>query len=58
LLIFCGIDVLPFDLHLFEGEAEEVDKAEHGYSRDRRSDCKQLILALVVSYEVFEGKPG
>jgi transposase len=46
----------------FEGEVEEVDKARRGYSRDHRPDCKQLILALVVSpegfplsYEVFAG---
>jgi transposase len=60
LLISCGIDVLLYDLTstYFEGEAEEVDKAEHGYSRNHRPDCKQLILALVVPYEVFEGKPG
>ena len=46
----------------FEGEAEEVDKAQRGYSRDHRPDCKQIIIALVVtpegfplSYEVFAG---
>jgi transposase len=46
----------------FEGEVEEVDKAQRGYSRDHRPDCKQLIIALVVSpegfplsYEVFAG---
>jgi transposase len=57
-------DVLLYDLTstYFEGEAEEVDKAQRGYSRDHRPDCKQIIIALVVtpegfplSYEVFAG---
>ena len=57
-------DVLLYDLTstYFEGEAEEVDKARRGYSRDQRPDCKQIIIALVVtpegfplSYEVFAG---
>jgi transposase len=46
----------------FEGEVQEVDKARYGHSRDQRPECKQLVLALVVtpegfplSYEVFEG---
>jgi transposase len=57
-------DVLLYDLTstYFEGEAEEVDKAQRGYSRDHRPECKQIIIALVVtpegfplSYEVFAG---
>lgn len=57
-------DVLLYDLTstYFEGVAEEVDKARRGYSRDQRPDCKQIIIALVVtpegfplSYEVFAG---
>ncbi|MFZ0709386.1 MAG: IS1634 family transposase, partial [Terrimicrobiaceae bacterium] len=57
-------DVPLYDLTstYFEGEAEEVDKAQRGYSRDHRPDCKQIIIALVVSpegfplsYEVFAG---
>jgi transposase len=57
-------DVLLYDLTstYFEGEAEEVDKAARGYSRDHRPDCKQIVLALIVtpegfplSYEVFAG---
>ena len=47
----------------FEGEAKEVEKAQRGYSRDHRPDCKQVVIALVVtpegfplSYEVFDGK--
>src|SRR5689334_10901517 len=57
-------DLLLYDLTstYFEGQAAEVPKAAFGYSRDHRPDCRQLILALVVtaegfplSYEVFEG---
>ncbi len=33
----------------FEGLAEEIDLAQRGYSRDHRGDCKQVILALVLS---------
>ena len=57
-------DVLLYDLTstYFEGDAEGVDKAARGYSRDHRPDCAQLVIALVVTpegfpltYEVFEG---
>lgn len=58
-----------FDLYLydvtstyFEGQARRNPKAQRGYSRDRRPDCKQVLIALVVTkegipvgYEVFEG---
>jgi len=46
----------------FEGLALRNQQAAHGYSRDRRSDCKQVCLGLVVTpeglpmaYEVFAG---
>ena len=46
----------------FEGEALRNEKAARGYSRDQRSDCKQVNLGLVVTpeglpigYEVFAG---
>ena len=57
-------EVLLYDLTstYFEGEVAAVDKARRGYSRDNRPDCKQLVLALVVtpegfplSYELFDG---
>jgi transposase len=57
-------DVLLYDLTstYFEGEAEGVEKAARGYSRDHRPDCAQLVIAIVVtpegfplSYEVFDG---
>ncbi len=48
-------DVLLYDLTstYFEGAVEAVDKAQRGYSRDHRSDCKQVVLALVVTPEGF-----
>jgi transposase len=48
-------DLLLYDLtsSFFEGLAEENDLAKRGYSRDRRSDCQQIVLALVVTREGF-----
>src|SRR5271163_256642 len=48
-------DLLLYDLTstYFEGLAEENDLARRGYSRDHRSDCKQVVLALVVTREGF-----
>ena len=46
----------------FEGQAERNPQAQRGYSRDQRSDCKQVCLGLVctpeglpLSFEVFAG---
>jgi hypothetical protein len=49
------LDVLLYDLTstYFEGQAEEIHKARYGYSRDHRFDCKQVVLALVVTPEGF-----
>ncbi|HMB07248.1 MAG TPA: IS1634 family transposase [Isosphaeraceae bacterium] len=48
-------DLLLYDLTstYFEGLAEENDLAHRGYSRDHRSDCKQVVLALIVTREGF-----
>ncbi|HEV3256318.1 MAG TPA: IS1634 family transposase [Gemmataceae bacterium] len=48
-------DLLLYDLtsSYFEGLAEENDLAKRGYSRDHRSDCKQIVLALVVTRDGF-----
>lgn len=48
-------DLLLYDLtsSYFEGLAEGNSLAKRGYSRDHRSDCKQIILALVVTREGF-----
>jgi len=57
-------EVLLYDVTstYFEGQAEENPLAQRGYSRDHRSDCKQVLIALVVTfdgfplgYEVFAG---
>jgi transposase len=48
-------DLLLYDLTstYFEGLAEDNDLARRGYSRDHRSDCKQIVLALIVTREGF-----
>ena len=57
-------DLLLYDVTstFFEGQALGNEQAQHGYSRDQRSDCKQVCIALVVSrcgmplgYELFAG---
>jgi transposase len=57
-------DVLLYDLTstYVEGEAELNPKAKRGYSRDGRPDCKQVMVALVITpegfplaYEVMDG---
>jgi transposase len=55
LLFDVDYDLLLYDLTstYFEGLAEENDLAERGYSRDHRSDCKQIVLALVVTRDGF-----
>jgi len=48
-------DILLYDLTstYFEGAAEGNPQAKRGHSRDHRSDCKQVIIALIVSEEGF-----
>jgi len=48
-------DLLLYDLTstYFEGEMEQAPKAKHGYSRDKRSDCRQVVIAVVLSTEGF-----
>jgi transposase len=57
-------DLLLYDVTstYFEGQATANPLAQRGYSRDHRSDCKQVCLGLVVTrcglplgYEVFAG---
>jgi transposase len=49
------LDVLLYDLTstYFEGQAEAIPQARRGYSRDHRPDCKQVVLALIVTPEGF-----
>src|SRR6266481_999718 len=37
----------------FEGLAAENELAKHGYSRDHRGDCQQVVVALVVTTDGF-----
>src|SRR5947209_2576902 len=50
-------DVLLYDLTstYFESSepADEKDKRRYGYSRDKRSDCVQVVIALIVTPEGF-----
>jgi hypothetical protein len=48
-------DLLLYDLTstYFEGQMEPAPKARHGHSRDHRSDCRQVVIAVVLSTEGF-----
>jgi transposase len=63
-LFAAEFDVLLYDLtsSYVEGQAEKNPMLQHGYSRDHRPDCKQVVIALIVnaegfplSYETFNG---
>jgi hypothetical protein len=66
-LFHANFEVLLYDLTstYFEINAADVaegDKRRHGYSRDKRPDCPQVVIALVVTpdglplaYEVLPG---
>ena len=57
-------DLLLYDITstYFEGECKDNEQAQRGHSRDKRPDCKQVLIALVVTregiplgYEIFDG---
>ena len=57
-------DFLFYDITstYFEGQCPKNPQAKHGHSRDKRPDCKQVCIGLVVNrdglpigYEVFDG---
>src|SRR6202162_1014536 len=57
-------EVLLYDLTstYFEGQMEENPKAKFAHSRDKRTDCLQVVIALVITtdgfplaYEVMDG---
>jgi transposase len=63
-LFYLEFDILLYDVTstYFEGQCNGNPLAKHGHSRDRRSDCKQVCIGLVVTkdgiplgYEVFAG---
>jgi transposase len=56
--------ILLYDLTstYFEGQCLRNEQAKYGYSRDKRSDCKQVVVGLVLNkdrfpnaHEVFDG---
>jgi Transposase DDE domain len=66
-LFNASFDVLLYDLTstYFEIDAAQLpedDKRRHGHSRDRRPDCPQVVIALVVTPEglplAYEVLPG
>ncbi|HWE16570.1 MAG TPA: IS1634 family transposase [Hyphomicrobiaceae bacterium] len=65
-LFNASFDVLLYDLTSTYFEADppfpEGDKRRHGYSRDHRPDCVQVVIALVVTPEglplAYEVMPG
>jgi len=57
-------DILLYDVTstYFEGQTQGNPQAKRGYSRDKRPDCVQVCIALIVTpeglplaYEVFDG---
>ncbi len=57
-------DILLYDITstYFEGLCKQNPKAKFGHSKDRRSDCRQILIALVVTpdgfpinYEIWAG---
>ena len=66
-LFNASFDVLLYDLtstyfEIDAGDVPEDDKRRHGYSRDKRPDCPQVVIALVVTPEglplAYEVLPG
>jgi hypothetical protein len=62
-----SFDVLLYDLtstyfEINAADLPEGDKRRHGYSRDKRGDCPQVVIALVVTPEglplAYEVMPG
>ena len=54
-LFSARFDILLYDLTstYFESEPPETGKRKFGYSRDKRPDCVQVVIALVVTPEGF-----
>jgi len=49
------VDLVLYDLTstYVEGQADWSELLKRGYSRDKRSDCKQIVIGLVVTREGF-----
>jgi Transposase DDE domain len=54
-LFDASFEVLLYDLTstYFECDVPETGKRKFGYSRDKRSDCVQVVIALIVTPEGF-----
>jgi hypothetical protein len=54
-LFDASFEVLLYDLTstYFEGGCAGIPKARHGYSRDGRPDCRQVVIGLVVTTDGF-----
>jgi hypothetical protein len=58
-------DLISTYFEINAANVPEGDKRRHGYSRDKRPDCPQVVIALVVTpeglplaYEVLPGNTG
>ena len=54
-LFQADFEVLLYDLTstYFEGAMEQNPKAKYGHSRDQRTDCLQVVIALVITPDGF-----
>ena len=56
-LFAAGFEVLLYDLTSTYFELpppdDDNDKRRHGYSRDKRRDCVQVVIALIVTTDGF-----
>ncbi len=61
-LFNASYEVLLYDLTstYFESDPplDEADKRRHGYSRDHRPDCVQIVIALIVHCREFPAAPS
>lgn len=48
-----SVVLIDFTSFYFEGSCKKNEKAKRGYSRDKRPDCKQLVLGAAIGKEGF-----
>ncbi|MEW6096670.1 MAG: IS1634 family transposase [bacterium] len=48
-----SVVLIDFTSFYFEGTCKKNRKAKRGYSRDKRADCKQLVLGAAIGKEGF-----
>ena len=49
----CCSTISPAPISKSTPPDDEADKRRFGYSRDKRSDCVQVVIALIVTPEGF-----